>query len=424
MRHKGSQTNMRLIVTNLLLSRQRLSLAPLAGFCLGLFLIFVASGCSLAGGRAPQEAAPAFATAATDAAGIARNLTDTPAPISTRTLSATATPTPTKTPAPSSTYTPSATASATATLTPTPTPHPMSILAAREKAYPGSPITVVETLEPGVNYYRYLASYESDGLKIYGLLTKPYGERPANGWPALVFNHGYIPPQVYRTTQRYIAYVDRLARRGYIVFKIDYRGNDQSEGEPTGAYGDPGYTDDVLNAVSALQAFPDADAQRIGMWGHSMGGFLTLRAMVISRQIKAAVIWSGVVASYPDLMCCWHQPTPGVPTHTPDPNYRPGWRAQWQDLYGSPEVNPEFWQGISANSYLNDLSGPIQLDVGTGDTEVPIKFSQDLYQQILSAGQTAEYYEYPGDDHNLSHYFTQAMTHTLAFFDKYLKGEK
>jgi dipeptidyl aminopeptidase/acylaminoacyl peptidase len=300
----------------------------------------------------------------------------------------------------------------------------MNILAARETSYPGSSITIDETLDPGENYYRYLAWYESEGLKIYGLLTIPFGEMPADGWPAIVFNHGYIQPDAYRSTERYIAYVDNLARRGYIVYRIDYRGHDRSDGEATGAYGNPGYTVDVLNAVSALQAFPQANAQRIGMWGHSMGGFLTLRAMVISPDIKAGVIWSGVVGSYPDLICCWRQPTPGVPTQTPNPNFRSGWRTLWQDLYGSPEDNPEFWLGISANSYLNDLSGPIQIHHGTGDTSVPIKFSQDLYQQTLSAGIAMEYYEYEGDDHNLAGYFTLAMTRTLEFFDRYLKDER
>ena len=86
-------------------------------------------------------------------------------------------------------------------------------------------------------------------MKIYGLLTVPRGEVPATGWPAIVFNHGYIPPDVYKTTERYIAYVDRLAQSGYVVFRIDYRGHDQSEGEATGAYGDTGYLVDVLNAV-------------------------------------------------------------------------------------------------------------------------------------------------------------------------------
>jgi uncharacterized protein len=119
------------------------------------------------------------------------------------------------------------------------------------------------------------------------LLTIPFGNSPPNGWPAIVFNHGYIPPNVYRTTERYVAYVDSLARSGYIVYRIDYRGHDRSEGEARGAYSDPGYTIDVMNAVAALQQHPLVDSQRIGMWGHSMGGYLTLRAMVLSPVVKA-----------------------------------------------------------------------------------------------------------------------------------------
>jgi uncharacterized protein len=301
----------------------------------------------------------------------------------------------------------------------------MSIPLAREKTYPGSPITIEATLPAGANYNRYYAWYESDGLRIYGLLTVPFGEKPATGWPAIIFNHGYIAPAAYQTTQRYISYVDQLARSGYIVYKIDYRGHGQSQGDARGAYGDPGYTDDVLNAVSAMQTFPLADPQRIGMWGHSMGGFLTLRAMVISDQIKAGVIWSGVVGSYPDLLCCWHHIPPRDPTLSPDPDYQVRWRDAWQGTFGTPQENPEFWKEISANSYLADLSGPLQIHHDVGDSEVPVKFSQDLYQQILSDGSPVpvEYYEYPGDDHDIANYFNLAMRRTIEFFDKYLKGE-
>jgi dipeptidyl aminopeptidase/acylaminoacyl peptidase len=300
----------------------------------------------------------------------------------------------------------------------------MSILAAKDRTYPGSPITIQATLDPGANYNRYYAWYLSDGLKIYGLLTVPFGDKPASGWPAIVFNHGYIAPEAYKTTERYVAYVDQLARHGYIVYKIDYRGNDQSQGMASGAYGEPGYTTDVLNAVTALQFFPLTDPQRIGMWGHSMGGFLTLRAMVISKAIKAGVIWSGVVGSYHDLLCCWPHPPPRIPTLSPDPDYHVSWRDLWTHIYGTPEENPAFWNSISANSYLQDLSGPLQLHHDIEDSEVPVKFSRDLYQQILIDGNPVpvEYYEYPGDDHNIANYFNLAMQRTIAFFDKYLKG--
>src|SRR6185436_7260660 len=157
--------------------------------------------------------------------------------------------------------------------TPTPTPHPMSIQALRNGMYPGSDIVIQQELDRGANYRRFYTYYLSEGLKIYALLTVPDGEPPAGGWPAIVFNHGYIPPDVYRTTERYIAYVDLIARSGYIVFRPDYRGHGNSEGEAQGAYNSPDYVVDVLNAVASVKRYPDTDVNRIGMWGHSMGGY-------------------------------------------------------------------------------------------------------------------------------------------------------
>lgn len=292
----------------------------------------------------------------------------------------------------------------------------------RQREYPGSDITIEETLEPGVNYQRYLASYQSEGLKIYALLTVPNGERPPTGWPVIVFNHGFIPPAQYRTTERYVAYVDWLARSGYIVFRSDYRGHANSEGIATGAYGSPNYVIDVLNAAASMKRYPDADPDRIGMWGHSMGGYITLRSMVITRDIKAGVVWAGVVGSYPDLISRWRRgPTPNPSlTTTPSPGRR--WRTGLIETYGPPEENPEFWNSISANAFLDDLSGPLQLHHGTADTSVPLEFSETLYQQVLAAGKTVEFYTYEGDNHNLAGYFSMAMQRTIEFFNTYVKG--
>ncbi|HET7087591.1 MAG TPA: alpha/beta fold hydrolase [Anaerolineae bacterium] len=331
-------------------------------------------------------------------------------------------PTASRTAAPSPTDTPTPTHTPTATPTSTPTPHPLTIVSMRQREYPGSDITIEETLQPGGNYSRYIASYESEGLTIYALLTVPNGERPATGWPVIVFNHGFIPPDVYRTTERYVAHVDWLARSGYIVLRPDYRGHDNSEGEARGAYGSPDYVVDVLNAVAAMKRYPNADPNRIGMWGHSMGGYITLRSMVIDGDVKAGVIWAGVVGSYPDMINRWRPtPTPG-PTTTATPTGRRRWRTELIATYGSPEENPEFWSSISANSYLGDLSGPIQLHHGTADRSVPIGFSETLYQEILAAGKPAELYTYQGADHNIANSFGLAMQRTIEFFDKYVKG--
>jgi dipeptidyl aminopeptidase/acylaminoacyl peptidase len=329
-------------------------------------------------------------------------------------------PSPTLNLPPTATLTPIPSSTPTETSTATPTLYPLTIESMRQREYPDSDVFIEQELARGANYRRYIASYRSEGLKIYALLTVPDGEPPPTGWPVIIFNHGYIPPEQYRTTERYLAYVDNLARNGYIVFKSDYRGHGDSEGVPRGAYSSPDYVIDVLNAVSSMKAYPDADPNRIGMWGHSMGGYITLRAMVIRDDIKAGVIWSGVVGSYPDMLCCWRRSS-SASAPTPSPGR--GWRGSLSAIYGSPEENPAFWDSISANSYLADLSGPLQLHHGTADSEVPLQFSQTLYEEVKAAGKTVEFYEYPGADHNLSQPFSLAMQRTIEFFNRYLRGE-
>jgi acetyl esterase/lipase len=308
-------------------------------------------------------------------------------------------------------------------------PDPLQVPVMRQRSYPGSPITFEQTLAPGANYNQYIVSYISDGYKIYALMTIPMGQKPATGWPVIIFNHGYIPPSLYRTTERYVAYVDAIARAGYIVFKSDYRGNGYSQGSAAGGgYGSPGYTDDVLNALSSLKAYKDADPNRIGMWGHSMGGQVTLRAMVVSKDIKAGVIWGGVVAPYPNIFArstfgrstgagSFPAPPPGSP-------YGGGrnWMAELTQKYGTVQQNPGFWASIAPNSYLANLSGPLQLQASITDEEVPVAASETLFAELKAAGKTTELYTYPNDNHNISANFNIAMARSIAWFDQYVKG--
>ncbi len=288
---------------------------------------------------------------------------------------------------------PTSAPSPTPSITPrpnTPTPaHPLDIELMRQGDYRGSPLTIEQRLDPGSNFDRYIASYLSEGDRIFALLTIPRGDMSPSGWPAVIFNHGYIPPDDYRTTGHYVDHVNNLASNGYIVFKSDYRGHGDSDGQPTSAYGSPGYTIDVLNGLAALKDLKDLDPDQIGMMGHSMGGYITLRAMVVSDEIKAGVIWGGVVASYEDLLKSWGQRAGQGSRPTPGPGQSSG-RPNMIDFYGSPEENPEFWASISSNSYLALLSGPLQLHHGAKDSTVPAEFSQKLYDQLLAAGKPAD----------------------------------
>ncbi|WP_102126080.1 alpha/beta hydrolase family protein [Deinococcus planocerae] len=291
----------------------------------------------------------------------------------------------------------------------------MSIPAARKKAYPGSALTVRQTLRAGSNYRRYVVSYLSDGLRINALLTVPNGTPPAGGWPAVVFNHGYIPPDVYRTTERYVAYQDAFARAGFVTLKSDYRGHGSSQGEALGGYYSPGYTTDVMNALTSLKKDPRVNADRIGMWGHSMGSFLTLRAMVIDRSVKAGVIWAGVVGDYDQIMNEWNSPVPAsIPRRVLE------LRKRAVEKYGTPKANPQFWNALSANSYLRDLGGPLQLHIGTADEDVPVAFHTSLVSQLRSIGKPVQSYVYPGDNHDLTRNLYTALARSVAFFKERL----
>ena len=155
-----------------------------------------------------------------------------------------------------------------------------------------------------------------------------------------------------------------------------------------------------------------------------MGGYIALRSMVVKDDIKAGVIWAGVVGSHEDLFNRWRrrggvQPSPGVSI---TPSTRGGrWRQLLEDQYGTPEENAKFWDSLSANSYLDDVSGPIQLHHGAEDESVPVEFSRKLEDQLLNIGKKVEYYEYPGDDHNISNNFNIAAQRSVDFFDRYLK---
>jgi dipeptidyl aminopeptidase/acylaminoacyl peptidase len=300
--------------------------------------------------------------------------------------------------------------------------YPLAIDVMRKAQYPGSDLVIEQTLASGANYHQYIASYLSQGFKIYGLLTIPTGQSPVGGWPVIIFNHGYIPPEQYRTTERYVAYVGAFAKNGYIVFKPDYRGNGSSEGQPEGAYYSPAYAVDVLNALASLKRYSQANPGKIGMWGHSMGGNITLRDLVVDpADIKVAVIWGGVVGSYDDLINNWQRRVRYVPS-TRELALRNNNRQSITNTYGTPASNPDFWNAVDPTHFLSDITAPIQLHTGGSDEEVPVDFSQKLYDKLNALGKTVEYYNYPGGDHNISSPdFEIAMQRSIAFFDKYLK---
>lgn len=285
--------------------------------------------------------------------------------------------------------------------------HPMAIESLRDREYLGGDFVIDEKLTNGTNYQQYIASYQSDSLKIYGLLTVPLAQKPENGFPAIIFIHGYIPPKQYSTTGNYPTYQARLARSGFVTFKPDLRGHGNSEGDAISGHFSEKYVIDTLYAILYLKNHKNVDPSRIGYWGHSNGGEIGLRSIVISSDIKAAVFWAGVVGSFEDMLETYNDKIRFLRNATSTKLVR---------VNGLPSKNPDFWNKLDPYTFLGDINAPIQLHHGTADDSVPIELSLRLKEELEKLNKTVEYFEYAGDDHNISNNVGTAFQRTIDFY--------
>ncbi len=293
----------------------------------------------------------------------------------------------------------------------------MTIAAMRQRSYEASAIKVVRDLGVQSGYRSQVVSYQSDGFTIYALLDTPTAAAPAGGWPVIIFNHGYIAPPEYSTTSSYRTWAEALAQAGFIVIKPDYRGNGTSQGEPEGGHFSPVYAYDALNLAASVKNIPGANPARVGMFGHSMGGHETLRAAVVSKNIKASVIAAGVVGSFYDFFYNW--PRSPAPRDQPIATVQSK-RQALLDKYGDPKANPTFWDSASSINYVSNVAGPVQIHHGTADAVVPQLFSDRLDAALKTANKPVEYYTYPGDDHNFSSNLNLLMQRSVAFYRAHL----
>jgi len=285
----------------------------------------------------------------------------------------------------------------------------MAISSLREGDYPGGELTIEEQLANGSNYKRYIASYQSDGLTINGLLTIPLATQPENGFPAIMFIHGYIPPDIYSTVNSYPTYQAYLARAGFVTYKPDLRGHDESEGEPVSAHYSEKYIIDTLNALAYLKELPEADANRIGYWGHSNGGQIGLRTVLIDQDIKAASFWAGVVGSYESMFETNVENIPFLEQQNP-----------LTQKWGLPSEEAEQWDVVEPYNFLDQISIPIELQHGTADDSVPVELSRELQFALKNAGVDSKLIEYQGDDHNIGQNASRAWQTTIEFFNEHL----
>jgi uncharacterized protein len=322
-------------------------------------------------------------------------------------------PLPTSTPA--QTAIPLATATSLPTETPTfvptlsPTPDPYytwSNAYLRSRPYGGGQIELVEVMEQTFFFTRYLIRYPSDGLNIYGFANIPNDDQ---SHPVIIALHGYIDPALYYTLDYTTQYADALASAGYIVFHPNLRGYQPSDdGENLFRVG---MAIDVLNLIALVQSqsggtdlLKNANADAIGLWGHSMGGGITTRVITVSDDVKAAVLYAAM-------------------TGDEQKNYEAirGWSGQTRGLE---ELNipAEALTNISPMYFFGNITSAVSIHHGTADALVPMEWSQTTCGQLQSLGKDVEcvYYE------NMPHTFygevnQQFIQNTIQFFDRHLK---
>ena len=281
-----------------------------------------------------------------------------------------------------------------------------TIASLRGRAYPGGKIDVRWMYTATAAYTRYFVAYPSDGLTITGVMCVPRGEGP---FPVVIMNHGYIPPLEYWSGGDTWWPSEYLAEQGYLTIAPDFRGWGKSDFGPN--FLRTGLVIDALNLISSLPSLPKADPERVGMWGHSMGGGATAKAIVIDPRIKAAVLYAPVSA---DDWQVWQTWGPWMVDFVPEDPFLLVERNELADA--------AFLRRMSALPYMDSVTAAVQIHQGMKDDVTPPEWSAAIRDALRQAGKQVEYYTYQGQGHGfVGPDWRLYMERTTSFFDRYLR---
>lgn len=288
-----------------------------------------------------------------------------------------------------STATTVATSMPTSTPTITPTPNPYAgytIADLRARSYGEGALQIIEVMDEQPHFTRYLITYPSDGLTIYGFMNVP--KNVAGPLPVVLLLHGFVNPSEYSIKGYTTSQADFLADAGYLVIHPNYRNYPPSDvGENPLRIG---FAIDILNLIALVQkqggqvgALQLADAHNINLWGHSMGGGIALRVLVVNHDIRAAVLYGAMSADEYQNYQKIFEWTDG----------RSG-----QEELAIPAVEMD---QIAPVNYLESITAAVSIHHGTADTQVPFSWSVDLCDRLRALGKTVTCYTYT----NQPHYF-------------------
>jgi uncharacterized protein len=281
----------------------------------------------------------------------------------------------------------------------------------RKVNIPANRITVLKLTESVKAYKSYLVSYPADQKIIFALMSVPNSKKPSGGYPVVIVNHGYIPPEQYSTLNSYKLVTGFYATKGFLTIKPDYRGFGNSIKEDEGSFFSRiNYVFDVLYLVNAVNSIPEADPEKIFMYGHSMGGDVALRALEMTTKIKAATLWAPVSSVFPENILYYLRKRDSGKEN-----------AEGVLKILNKYFSQSDYEKMSGLTNTGFIVTPLILHHGTKDESVPYQWSLDLMKTFDENGVKYKFYSYPGEDHNFAGgSFYKVLQKDVDFFNGFL----
>ena len=243
----------------------------------------------------------------------------------------------------------------------------------------------------------------ADGQLLHYRLFKPAHFDPSRHYPAIVDVYG--GPGVQRVLDNWSAasFTQILTRAGYVVFQLDNRGTaSRGTAFQSPIHGNLGEVEvaDQVQGARWLGSQSFVDAARIGVWGWSYGGYMTLLLM-----FKA-----------PELFRVGVSGAPVTDWSLYDTHYT-------ERYLGRPQDNPAGYDASSVLPYAKSLQGKLLVIHGMADDNVLFLNSTKLFRKLQDLGKPFDVMVYPGAKHGLirQHDGRHAYTTIMRYFDENLR---
>ncbi len=243
---------------------------------------------------------------------------------------------------------------------------------------------VEELAEYHLSPVEFLKVKSHDGMELNAWMIKPPNFDAAKKYPVLVYTYGGPGAQVVTNQWGGATYLwhELMAEKGFIVFALDNRGS-TGRGhvfeEPIHFRFGAQELSDQRDGAAWLKSLPYVDAERIGIWGWSYGGHMTLHAMFEDSEDFKAGFAGGPVTD-------WHY-----------------YDSIYTERYiGLPQENEESYQESSPSEKAGQLRGPLLIAHGTGDDNVHFANTLKLVDELIAKGKSVEVMPFPGRGHGVS----------------------